>query len=116
MRRSAILLTMLLAMLWQSVGLARAGSTIDALVDLQHAVLHWDDESHHHHDDGSYHVGDSDESTRHMMSDHVSASALMVNADLPVVRMGVAAPAACDASTHPHPVLDGPLRPPRLTA
>ena len=48
---------MLLAMLWQSVALARVGSTVNVLVDLEQAALHWQDRtgqdrSHHHHDDG----------------------------------------------------------------
>ena len=48
---------MLLAMLWQSVALARVGSTVNVLVDLEQAALHWQDKSpHHHHDDWSPHA------------------------------------------------------------
>ena len=115
MRRSAILITMLFAMLWQSVALARSGISAEALADLQHAVMHWQDEGHHHHDDGSYHLGDSDESTRHLMADHVNVPALLLITRAPLLRLDEGAPGQWDARARPHPFVDGPLRPPRLS-
>lgn len=115
-KRTGILVVMLIAMLWQSLALARAGSTLNAFADAQHAVLHGQQEGHHHHDDGSYHLDDSDESTRHLMADHSPASALLPSATPAVAFLGGGSPGMREARASPHPFLDGPLRPPRLTA
>ena len=39
MRRSVVLLVMLFATLWQSMALARVGSTVSALADMKHGAL-----------------------------------------------------------------------------
>jgi hypothetical protein len=57
MRRSAVVFVVVFAMLWQSVAMARIGSTVNVLADLQHAALHWQEQSHHHHEDGTYPPG-----------------------------------------------------------
>jgi hypothetical protein len=57
MRRGANLIAALSAMLWQSVELARAGITVDALADLQLTVQ---DQDQDHHDVGSFHLGDAE--------------------------------------------------------
>ena len=114
MRRSAVLFVMLFAMLWQSVALARVGSTVNALADLEHAALHWQEKAHHHHEDGSYHLDDSKESTQHVLTDHVSATAALMVAlsqDFPLQRS--AAPGGLHDTVVPNPTLDGLLRPPR---
>ena len=105
---------MLLAMLWQSVALARAGSTVNALADLEHTALHWQEEGHHHHEDGSYHLDDSSESTQHVLSDHLSATVpLMVAATHDFPPLGSTAPEGLHKSPVPDPALEGLLRPPR---
>ena len=48
MRCFVVLLVMLFAVLWQMVAVARPGSTLNALADLEHSALHWQDEGHHH--------------------------------------------------------------------
>jgi len=114
MRRSAVLFVMLFAMLWQSVALARVGSTVNALADLEHAALHWQEKAHHHHDDGSYHLDDSKESTQHVLTDHMSSTAALMVAlsqDFPL--QGSAAPGGLHDTVVPNPTLDGLLRPPR---
>lgn len=114
MRRTAVLLVMLFAMLWQSLALARAGSTVNALADLEHAVLHWQEEGHHHHEDGSYHLDDSNESVQHVLSDQVGATAaLMLAASRDFLPMGSAAPGGLHDTAVPNPTHDGLLRPPR---
>jgi len=117
MRRSAILIVMLLALLWQSMAMARVGSTVNPLSDPAHAALHWNGESHHHHGDGSYHLDDSKESVQHMAADHLSA-ALAVAApslhDFPA--LASAAPDGWHAAAVSNPALDGLLRPPRSGA
>jgi len=114
MRRLPVLLVMLIAMLWQSVAMARIGSTVNARADLEHAVLHWQGKNHHHHGDGSYHLDDSKESVLHVVTDHLSASLTAVAPslhDLPPPRS--AAPAGLLATLVLNPTIDGLLRPPR---
>ena len=108
---------MLLAMLWQSVALARFGSTVNALADLEHTALHWQAEGHHHHEDGSYHLDDSTESTQHVVTDQVNATAALIGSscqDFPP--LGSAAPGGLHDTIVCNPTLDGLLRPPRSHA
>lgn len=112
MRRSAVLIVMLLAMLWQTVVVAPAGSPMSARADL--AVLHWQEKGHHHHEDGSYHLDDSLASAQHVLCDHVSATAaLIVTASHQFLPLGSAAPGGLHETLVPDPTLDGLLRPPR---
>jgi hypothetical protein len=114
MRRSAILLVMLFAMLWQSVAMARVGSTVNPLADLEHATLHWQGEAHHHHEDGSYHQDDSKESVQHVVTDQLNASlALAASSSHDFTPLGTAAPDGLHERLVPNPALDGLLRPPR---
>lgn len=114
MRRSAVLLVMLFAMFWQAVAVARVGSTMNALADLEHTALHWQKEGHHHHQDGSYHLDDSNDSAQHVLSDHLSATAaLMVSAPHDFPPPASAAPGSMHETVVPDPTLDGLLRPPR---
>ena len=81
-------------MLWQSVALARPGSTVNVLSDLAHAALHWQQEGHHHHDDGSFHLDDSPASAFHLLGDHLTVTTALlpsqqnVDESLPVVVSG----------------------------
>ena len=117
MHRCAILLVLLFAMLWQSVAMARPGSTVNALADLAHAVLHWQGESHHHHEDGSYHLDDSNESKQHGVSDHLNASmALAATSSHGFPPLGSAVPPDLHRTPVATPALDGLFRPPRSRA
>ena len=114
MRRAAVLFLILFGMLWQSIALARVGSTVNALTDLPHASLHWHGENHHHHSDGSYHLDDSKESIQHMVIDHLGASLAMASPSLHALApLGSAAPGVLHAVALPNPTLDGLLRPPQ---
>ena len=117
MRRSAVLLVMLFAIFWQSVAMARVGSTVNAMADLGHATLHWQEEAHHHHEDGSYQLDDSKESVQHMVTDNLNAPlALAVASSHNFPRLGSAAPDGLHEQLAPHPALAGLFRPPRLRA
>jgi hypothetical protein len=114
MRRTAVLVFLLLAMLWQSAAYARAGSTVSVLADPDHAALHWLEKGHHHHDDGSYHLDDSKASAQHLLCDHVTAtSALLLAASRDFPPLGSAAPTGRHERRVPDPPLEGLLRPPR---
>lgn len=96
------------------MALARVGSSVNALIDLQHAALHWQGEAHHHHEDGSYHLDDSKESVQHVVTDHLSVSLAMAAPSLhELPSLGSAAPGGLRATPVPNPTLDGLLRPPR---
>ncbi len=106
---------MLFAMLWQTVAVAQADSTLNALADLEHTALHWQEEGHHHHEDGSYHLDDSNESAQHVLSDHLSATAaLLVTSTHDFPPLGSAAPGGLNKAPVPDAELEGPLRPPRF--
>ncbi len=108
---------MLFAMLWQSVALARAGSTVNALADWEHTALHWQEEGHHHHEDGSYHLDDSNESVQHVLSDQVGATAaLLVSCSHDFPPLGSARPGGLCQAPLPDPDAEGLLRPPRARA
>ncbi len=105
---------MLIAMFWQSVALARIGSTVNPLADMAHAALHWQEEGHHHHEDGSYHLDDSPESAQHIISDQVSAAAaLLVSASHDLPSQASVLPGGLHKTPVPDPDLEGLLRPPR---
>jgi hypothetical protein len=115
MRRSFILLAVICALLWQSVALARVGSTVNALADLEHAALHWQQVSHSHHDDGSYHLDESCESVQHVLMDPAGASAALLTFFSQDFRgHGSTSPGGEPEHHPPDPVLEGLLRPPRL--
>lgn len=114
MRRSAVLFVLLFALLWQSVAMARPGSTINLLADLEHAVLHWQQEAHHHHDDGSIHLDDSLAATFHVLGDHATVTTALI----PTVAhhfppCDSEPPGGMHDARVPAPFLDGLLRPPR---
>lgn len=114
MRRSAILVFMLFAMLWQSVAMARIGSTVNAMLDLEHASMHWLEEGHHHNGDGSYHLDDSNEAAQHIAIDHTSSSVALEELSSPhFPHQGLTAPKDRPTTRVPDPDLDGLLRPPR---
>ncbi|RVU43870.1 hypothetical protein EOE66_19635 [Rubrivivax rivuli] len=117
MRRSAVLFLMLAAMLWQSVAMARPGSSVNVLADLEHAALHWLEESHHHHDDGSFHLDDSPSSSFHVLSDHVACTiALLPAVSHHFPRSVSSQPGGLLPHRVADPFLDGLLRPPRCGA
>jgi hypothetical protein len=114
MFRSAVLVVLLLALCWQSLALARAGSTVNVLADVAHTALHWQGEGHHHHEDGSYQLDDSSESVQHVLGDHVGTTpALVVGAAHDFPTFGSTAPGDLCQRFVPDPALDGLLRPPR---
>jgi hypothetical protein len=120
MSRLAVLVVLLMAMLWQSVAMARIGSSVNVLADAAHAALHWHAEGHHHHDDGTYHVdhsgdpGDAAEAAQHVLADPVSATTALLMAHAPgFPSSGSSRPVVEPPAARPDHPLDGLLRPPR---
>jgi hypothetical protein len=84
---------------------------------LAHDLMHWDKQSHHHHEDGTLHQEDSDEGFRHLQQDtFLSLMGLPSCVAISLIPATPWAPPVFDSSRVPAPVLDGPRRPPRLTA
>ena len=120
MPRLAVHIVLLLALLWQSVAMARIGSSVNVLADPAHAALHWHGEGHHHHDDGSYDAdhpgdpGDASDAVRHVVLDSVGVSTALLAERVPAIPpAGSAFPEVEPAVRWPDRVLDGLLRPPR---
>lgn len=114
MRRTAILLVTLLAMLWQATALARPGSAVNVMADLEHAALHWQQEGHHHHEDGSVHLDDSQASTLHILGDQLTVTAaLLPSSEQHFPPSAAGQPGIPGDARVPDPFLDGLLRPPR---
>lgn len=101
------------AMASQGVGVCHAGAE-----DLAHAMLHWEGTPHHHPDSsGAYHQDDSEESVQHVLSDMgANAPALLHTELVPLLSERPPSPAATSDFAGPPLYLDGPRRPPRLTA
>lgn len=112
MKRTGVLIALLIALFWQSAVLARTGTTAPLLVDAEHAMLHWSDEGHHHHDDGSFHLDTSGESVQHVMFDLTNCNALLRDAPPALHSPGASSPGRDAATAAPPPFLDGLLRPP----
>ena len=114
MPRLCVIVVLLVSLLWQSVALARIGSSVNVLADVEHAALHWLGTHHHHHDDGGYHLDESAEATQHALTDQVSAPVEMLTRSARAFPpLPVPAPGAQPALRVPSPPLDGLLRPPR---
>lgn len=120
MPRAAVLVVLMLSMLWQSIALARIGSSVNVLADAAHAALHWHETAHHHHDDGSYHLvdaaapGEAADAAQHVLTDPVGASTALLMASMPgFPAAGSLRPLMGPPGAWPEHALDGLLRPPR---
>jgi hypothetical protein len=81
-----------------------------------HAVLHWQ-ETAHQHDGGALYEDRSDESKRHLQSYEALDAELLIAAGTPhPVRPVAGLRTSPSDYPKPAPSLDGPARPPRLTA
>lgn len=115
MLRSLLVVALVLSLMWQVVAGAWPGGLANTLDGGEHTAVHLANEAHHHHDDGSVHHDDSAESASHMALDQSSSAVLLggASSDTPT---SMASPCAQHVARQgPHPYLDGPLRPPRLT-
>jgi len=114
-RLRAVLL--LLALVWQSLAMLAPTSMAAKAVEYQHAALHLQASDHHHHHDGSLHLDPSDNTPLHLHADgSFNAAGLPPGAIGNVLPARDAGPGVAPAVRIPAPHLDGPLRPPRLTA
>jgi hypothetical protein len=79
--------------------------------------LHWQAQGHHHHHDGSFHLDESQASTFHLLSDHLTVTTALLPAISPHFPPSTSAPpGGLHEAQVPDPFLDGLLRPPRFHA
>jgi hypothetical protein len=116
-RKAFTVIVLVLSLLHHGLAMAGNGVLYHAAAGLAHALLHWEKAGHHHHDDGAVHEDHSDESRNHVVAD----GALGV-VGLAAVHPLLAAypldysPVAIAVAARAAPFLEGPTRPPRLTA
>jgi hypothetical protein len=109
---------LVLSLLHHGLVMAGSGFIYHTGEGIAHAVMHWQDAGHHHHDDGSVHEDHSDdESGSHVQADGALGAFALPAAD-PVLGFhgfdSAAVPTLIQARAAPF--LEGPTRPPRLTA
>jgi hypothetical protein len=115
MLRALVLIAFLLASAWQSVALARLGSSVVGLADVQHTQLHAQQIAHQHHDDGSYQLDNSLEAAQHVMLDHLNPSAVVGSLySTGLSSLGEGAPGSLKEVFLARSALDGLFRPPRF--
>jgi hypothetical protein len=116
-RKAATVALLVVSLLHHAFVMAGGGLMYHADEGIEHAVMHLQKAGHHHHDDGSLHEEHSDESARHLQSDGALASVAMPGTAAVVMAHAFA---ELFASREDHrraaPFLEGPTRPPRLTA
>ncbi len=118
MRNPLIIVTFILCLLVQSVAAAGHGLALDFSKDLSHAAMHKGGISHHHNHDGSSSRDSSDEAKQHVQHDHCPNTPVIPPSDaeagLVVAQIGVVP--GLSLLPYPAPYIEGPRRPPRLTA
>ena len=118
MRKAPTVLLLMISLLWHTFAMAQAGLQYGHGDGAAHVVLHLEKEPHHHHDDGTFHQDDTDESVKHVYADSCANTAAFVPTHAPsVAREGCALTQSSSVPIrHDSPILEGPRRPPRLTA
>lgn len=118
MRRTLTVAVIVVALLQHAFLMAANGLVYYSGEGIGHAMLHWQEAGHHHHDNGSVHEDPSDdESARHLQADGALVAAALPCA-LPVFEPLPVREHYSVFINNPlgPPFLEGPTRPPRLTA
>ena len=118
MRKALTVLLLAVALVWQTPAMSHNAPARDQTAGLAHVVMHFEKELHHHYDDGSLHHDESNESIQHVYADAYANPPGVVPAHATPTPPNacLVASAAPAQPAHDSPVLEGPRRPPRLTA
>lgn len=118
MRQAPVIFLLVISLLWHGFAVASAGFAQDHGDSVEHAVLHLEKEPHHHHDDGTFHEDGTDESMKHVYADSCANLAAVVPTHAVAAHLEVPGHAqlSCPAAERDSAILEGPRRPPRLTA
>lgn len=117
MRKFTIAL-LVVAALWQALAAAGQELVVHYAGGFTHALMHWENEGHRHNDDGSFHADTSEDGVRHVALDGggPGVGLLPDTAALRFFPLGAEARAQLHDPALSPPFLEGPRRPPRLTA
>ena len=108
---------LLLVMVWQALPMPGPMSVAAKVQEYLHAAMHLDRADHHHHEDGSLHQEAADQGGLHMHADgNMGSTGLPPGAMVQAAAARPAAPRVATAVRIPSPILDEPLRPPRISA
>ena len=117
MSRRLCSLLLLIALLWQSVGMLSPFTVAQHAQLMDHVVVHVQDVDHHHHADQSPHMEASKSIDAHQHADEgLTPAGLWPSAALQVPRLPPAGLAAVAAQPYIPPSLEGLLRPPTARA
>lgn len=110
-------LLLLIALLWQSVGMVSPFAVAQRAEQMAHMVVHTQDVDHHHHSDRSLHIEASGGIESHQHVDEgMTPTGMLPSASLNVPRLPPSSPAAPAVLRYSPPSLDGLLRPPSALA
>ena len=110
-------LLLVIALLWQSIGMVTPFAVAQRADQMAHMVVHTQDVDHYHHEDLSAHVEASGGLDSHEHADTgVTPAGLLPSASLKVPSLPPASPAALILQRYIPPSLDGLLRPPTALA
>lgn len=111
---------LLLILSWQFLSMVSPLAVTERSQDFTHVALHWQNDGHHHHDDQSFHVEDSDDASQTAQHQHLDSGiktvCLLTTACFSIPCTLAALPSMFVAPLGSPPFLEGPLRPPRLSA
>ena len=114
MRRGFILVALVVTFVSQFLAIGAGADTRQQGADESHAMLHWKGEAHHHLDDGSLQHDESEDSTQHLLVDHVLAAPWLVSTRLAALPLVIGeCPLSLAGPSIPDPYLPGLRRPPR---
>ena len=118
MRKAPAIFLLIISLVWHSFAAADLRSAYSHGEGAAHAVMHLENEPHHHHDDGTFHQDSTDESVLHVYADGCAnaAGVLPTHGAAAPVEFRPVVQSYSTATAHDPPVLEGPRRPPRLTA
>ncbi len=111
------LLFILIAMLWQSVGMLSPVSIAERTDQIAHLVVHTEEVGHHHHADQSLHLDEKSEADGHQHADRgLTPTGMLTAASQDMPGLPPATPLVAEAMFYTPPALDGLLRPPTTRA
>ena len=118
MRKASAVFFLVISLVWHSFATADLRAAYDHGEGAAHAAMHLENDPHHHHDDGTVQQDGSEESVQHVYADGNanSAGGMPTHSAALFNDLRAGAQFSNSATAHPPPVLEGPRRPPRLTA
>ena len=110
-------LLLLIALLWQSVGMASPFAVAQRSSQISHMLVHSQEVDHHHHDDRSLHLEASGSVDSHQHADEgMTPAGLLPSVVLHAPPLLPVSPAAPVVQRYSPPSLEGLLRPPSALA